>query len=213
MKLARRKFLYLATGAVALPAVCASQHATAQIYPTRPITLIIPSASGASVDVMGRILAERMRQALGQPVVIENIGGADGSIGTGRAARARGDGYTVILGFLGTHVLNGAFYSLPYDVLSDFAPILPVIRLPQIMLGRKTLPAKDLNELIAWLKTNPKTASAAVTSVGNRLVATFFQKGTGTYFGLVPYRGIAPGRQDLVAGQIDCPSTPSNLWR
>jgi tripartite-type tricarboxylate transporter receptor subunit TctC len=111
----RRRFLGLAAGAAALPAV--SRIARAQAYPTRPITMIMPYAAGGTGDVVGRLLAERMRASLGQPVIIENVTGADGSIGTGRAARARPDGYTIDLGILSTHVLNGAFYSLPYDVI------------------------------------------------------------------------------------------------
>src|SRR5215467_8597368 len=124
MKLARRKFLRLAAGAVALPAV--SHVATAQTYPTRAITLIVPFAAGAGVDVFGRIMAERMRISLGQPVIVENVGGAEGSLGAGRAARARPDGYTIDLGYTGNHVLNGALISIQYDVLGDFAPISPV---------------------------------------------------------------------------------------
>ena len=104
---------------------------------------------------------------------------------------------------MGTHVLNGAFYSLPYDVLNDFAPISPLVTVPYVLFARKTMPAKDLNELIAWLKANPNKASAGITSVGYRLLAAFFQKETGTQFALVPYRGGAPAMQDLVAGQID----------
>jgi tripartite-type tricarboxylate transporter receptor subunit TctC len=163
----------------------------------------VPSAAGASIDTIGRIVAERMRHPLGQPVIVENVSGADGSIGVGRAVRARPDGYTIDLGFLGSHVLNGAFYSLPYDVLNDFAPISPLVTFPQVLLARKTMPAKDLNDLIAWLKVNPNKASVGVSAVGPRLVAAFFQKETGTHFTLVPYRGNAPARQDLMAGQID----------
>jgi tripartite-type tricarboxylate transporter receptor subunit TctC len=180
-----------------------SRVAVAQAYPTRPITMIIASAPGASIDVIGRIVAERMRKSLAQPIIIENVGGADGSIGAGWAARAKPDGYTIDLGFLGNHVLNGAFYSLPYDVLNDFAPISPLVTFPQVLLARKTMPAKNVNELIAWLKANPNQASAGVTAVGQRLVAAFFQKETGVHFALVPYRGLAPARQDLMAGQID----------
>src|SRR5215472_12221443 len=115
MKLPRRQFLHLAAGAAALPAI--SRMARAQAYPTRPITMIMPSAPGAGIDVIGRIVAERMRRSLGQSVIIENVGGGDERLGAGRAARARPDGYTIELGFLGNHVLNGGFYSLPYDVL------------------------------------------------------------------------------------------------
>jgi tripartite-type tricarboxylate transporter receptor subunit TctC len=199
--LPRRRFLHLAASAAAFPAV--SRDASAQSYPARPITMIVPAAAGGATDVTGRVVAERMRASLGQPIIIENVGGADGSIGAGRAARARPDGYTIDLGFLSNHVLNGAFYSLPYDVLKDFAPISPLVRLPYVLFAKKTMPAKNLNELIAWLKANPNKASAGSTTVGVRLVATFFQKETGTHFALVPYRGIAPAAQDLVAGQID----------
>jgi tripartite-type tricarboxylate transporter receptor subunit TctC len=143
-----------------------------------------------------------MKDALGQPVIIENVAGANGSIGIGRAARARPDGYTIDLGFLGG-VLNGAFYPLPYDVLNDFEPISPVVTTPGVLFARKTMPANDLNGLIAWLKANPDGASAGIVAVGPQLIATRFQKETGTRFALVPYRGTAPAMQDLVAGQID----------
>jgi tripartite-type tricarboxylate transporter receptor subunit TctC len=149
---------------------------------------------------------------LGQPIIIENVGGADGSIGAGRAARARPDGYTIDVGSLGNHVLNGAFYSLPYDVLNDFAPISLLTMNPLVLCARKALPANDLNELITWLKANPNKASFGVVSVGSRLLTAFFQKETGTHFTLVPYRGSAPAIQDVVAGQIDLNfNTPDRL--
>ena len=201
MELPRRRFLHLATGAVAFPAV--SQIAWAQTYPTRPITMIVPFPAGGPTDAVGRVVAERMRRLLGQTVIIENVSGADGNIGVGRAARATPDGYTIVLGNTSTHVLNGAFYSLSYDVLNDFAPISPLVTGPVVLFARKTMPAKDLKELIAWLKANPNKASAGVTAVFSRLLAAFFQKETGTQFTLVPYRGGAPARQDLVGGQID----------
>jgi hypothetical protein len=121
----RRQFLRLAASAAALPAV--SRVATAQTYPSRPITMIVPSPAGGSLDAVARILTERMRRSLAQPIIIENIGGADGWIGAGRAARAKPDGYTIDLGHLGNHVLNGAVYSLQYDVLNGFAPISPLV--------------------------------------------------------------------------------------
>jgi tripartite-type tricarboxylate transporter receptor subunit TctC len=148
-------------------------------------------------------MAERMRDLLGQPIIIENVSGADGTIGVGRAARARPDGYTIELGHSAAHVLNGAFYSLQYDVLNDFAPISPLVRFPVLLCAKKTMPAKDLNELINWLKANPNRASAGIATIDYRLVATFIQQQTGTRFALVPYRGVAPALQDLVAGQID----------
>jgi tripartite-type tricarboxylate transporter receptor subunit TctC len=201
MKLPRREFLQLAAGAVALPAL--SGIARAQTYPTRPITMIVSAAAGSPTDLTGRLVAERMRASLGQPIIIENLGGADGSIGAGRTARARPDGYTIDVGFIGNHLLNGAFYSLPYDVLKDFAPISPLVRSSLVLFARKTMPAKNLNELIAWLKANPNKASAAVTGGGARLVAAYFQKETGTQLTLVPYRGTAAAVQDLAAAQID----------
>jgi tripartite-type tricarboxylate transporter receptor subunit TctC len=121
MKLGRRKFLKIAAGAAALPALSRIDGARAQSYPSRPITLIVPASAGGGSDATGRILAERMRASLGQPIIIENVGGADGSIAAGRVARAKPDGYTIDLGSAGTHVLNAAFYSLQYDVLNDFA--------------------------------------------------------------------------------------------
>jgi len=144
-----------------------------------------------------------MRVALAQPVIIENVTGADGTLGAGRTARARPDGYTIELSSMSAHVLNGAFYSLPYDLMNDFTPIAPLLKATPIIVGRKTFPAKDLGELIAWLKTNPNKASMAVGFLGARLLATYLQQQTGTQLTLVPYRGSAPALQDLVAGQID----------
>jgi tripartite-type tricarboxylate transporter receptor subunit TctC len=197
----RRRFLRLAAGAAALPTV--SQFASAQAYPTRPITMIVPLAAGGPNDALARILAERMRQSLGQPVIVENVTGADGSIGVGRAARARPDGYTIEFGSMGPHVLNGALYSLPYDVLNDFAPIAPLATAPFILFARKSVPAKNLNELIVWLKANPNKVSVGIPAASQRLVLALFQKETGTQLIFVPYRGAAPTRQDLAAGRID----------
>jgi tripartite-type tricarboxylate transporter receptor subunit TctC len=201
MNLARRKFLHLAVSAAAFSSL--SHIARAQTYPTRPITMIVPYPAGGPTDVVGRVMAERMRASLGQTVIIENISGADGSIGTNRAARASPDGYTIELGLIGTHVLNGAVYPLQYDVLNDFEPISPLVSASVVLFGRKTMPAKDFRELIVWLKTNPDKASLGTVTIGIRLLTVLFQKETGTHFALVPYRGIAPAMQDLLAGQID----------
>jgi tripartite-type tricarboxylate transporter receptor subunit TctC len=201
MKLPRRKFLQLAGAAATVPAF--SGTATAQAYPTRPITMIVPFGAGSSGDLVGRVVAERMAKSLGEPIIIENVAGADGSIGVGRAARAKPDGYTLILGSMSSQVLIGAFYSLSYDVLNDFAPVSPVVTLSLVLFTRKTMPAKNLNELIAWLRANPDKGSAGVISAGYRLVIAFLRRETGTQFTLVPYRGAAPEMQDLVAGQID----------
>jgi tripartite-type tricarboxylate transporter receptor subunit TctC len=165
--------------------------------------MIVPIAAGSASDVIARVLAERMRASLNQPVIIENIGEADGSIGTGRAAHARPDGYTIILGFNGAMVMNAAFYSLQYDVLNDFVPITPLVKSTIVLFARRTMPAKNLKELIAWLKDHPNKASAGITTVGFRLLNRFFQRETGTQFTLVPYRGSPSVMQDLLAGQID----------
>jgi tripartite-type tricarboxylate transporter receptor subunit TctC len=196
----RRRFLLLAAGAVALPAVTRDAHA--QSYPSRPITMIVPFPAGGGTDVNGRVVADRMSGSLGRPIIVENISGADGSIGIGRAARARPDGYTIVVGQTSTLVLNGAMYSLQYDVLNDFAPISPLTAAPLVLFARKAMPANNLRELIVWLKADPQ-ASAGIATVAHRLLTLFFQKETGTQFTLVPYRGAAPIMQDLVAGQID----------
>jgi tripartite-type tricarboxylate transporter receptor subunit TctC len=201
MELPRRTFLHFAGASVAATAF--SKTATAQTYPSRPITIIVPIAAGSISDVAARVVAERMRKPLGQPVIIENVSGAGGIIGTGQAARAKPDGYTIDLGFNSTHALNGALYSLPYDVLNDFAAISPLATSPVILFARKTMQAKDLKGLIAWLKANPDKASAATTSVGFRVINLLFQHETMTQFALVPYRGTPAAIQDLLAGQID----------
>jgi len=196
----RRHFL---TAAAAGLGVASAGIAQAQTYPTRPITMIVPIGAGSISDTGARVVAERMRISLGQPILIENVSGADGSIGVGRAARATPDGYTIHYGGISWSVLNAAFYSLPYDVLKDFAPISPLTKTSVVLFARKTIPAKDLNELIVWLKANPNKASAGVTTVGYRLLNVLFQNETGTQYTLVPYRGTAPVIQDLLAGNID----------
>jgi tripartite-type tricarboxylate transporter receptor subunit TctC len=204
MKLpSRRQVLHLAAGAAALPAL--SRIAAAQTYPSRPITMVVPFAAGGSTDTIGRILAERMRISLGQPVIIENVAGAAGIIGTGRVARASPDGYTMTLGALDTFVLNGAAYDLKYDLLSDFEPIALVTDGPQLIVTKKAIPANDLKGLIAWLKANPDRASAGYQGAGGapHVSGVLFQQATGTRFQHVPYRGIGPALQDLVAGHID----------
>jgi tripartite-type tricarboxylate transporter receptor subunit TctC len=177
--------------------------ADAQTYPSRPITLIVPFPPGGSTDVVARILAERMRASLGQSVVIENVGGAGGSIAVGRVARAAPDGYTIDIGQWDTHVGNGPIYPLQYDLQKDFEPIVLISTNPQLIVGRKTLPANDLKELIAWLKANPDKGTQASQTAGAQVAGVLLQKATGTSFAFVPYRGAAPAMQDLLAGQID----------
>jgi tripartite-type tricarboxylate transporter receptor subunit TctC len=202
MKLPRRQFLHLAAGAAALPAV--SRIAKAQIYPTRPITMVVAYPPGGATDVIARLLAERMRASLAQPIIIENVAGANGSIGTGRVARAAPDGYTLVVGLWNTHVANGAVYALPYDVLGDFEPISLTVTIPMVIVTKNAAPAKNLRELIGWLKANPdKTAGTSGVGSLEHVGGLLFQTVTGTRFQFVPYRGAAPAMQDLVAGQID----------
>jgi len=201
VKLPRRTFLHLAAGAAALPAV--TRLARAQAYPARPITMIVPFAAGGPTDTIARIVIEGMRASLGQPVIIENVGGADGSIAIGRAARAAPDGYTISIGNVATHVLNGAAYSLSYDLLNDLDAISLLTDAPAFIIAKNAVPAKDLKELIVWLKANPDKMSAGTFATWGRLFGAYFQSSTGTRIQFVPYRGAAPAMQDLIAGHID----------
>jgi tripartite-type tricarboxylate transporter receptor subunit TctC len=177
----------------------------AQSYPSRPVTLVVAFAAGGSGDAIARILAEHMRTQIGQTIVVENVGGAAGSIGVGRVARAAPDGYTIVAGNWVTHVLNGAIYSLSYDVLKDFEPISLVATESIVIAGRKDLPAASLKDLIAWLRANPDKASVGTVGPGSvgHVVGFFFQKETDTRFQFIPYRGVGPAMQDMIAGQID----------
>ena len=157
--------------------------AAAQSYPSRPVTLIAPFPAGGPLDTIARIISEPMRVSLGQPVVIENVAGAGGNIGTGRVARAAPDGYTIGIGQWSTHVVNPITYSLQYNVLTDFEPVALLTITPQLIIARKDFPAKDIRELVTWLKANPG-------------------KATGATYQLVPYRGTGPAMQDLISGQI-----------
>jgi tripartite-type tricarboxylate transporter receptor subunit TctC len=187
--------------ALALALLCPS--AQAQTYPARPITMIVPFAAGGPTDRIARIVAEGMRPSLGQPIVVEDVTGASGTIGVGRAVRAAPDGYTLSVGQWATHVLAGAVFTLPYDLLTDLEPIALLTSNPQLVVARKTLPADDLVGLIAWLKANPGKASQGTAGAGTRVSGAFFQSLSGTSFAFVPYRGSAPAMQDLLSGQID----------
>ncbi len=202
MTLPRRTFLRLTAGAAVLPA--ASRIASAQTYPARPITIVVPYPPGGPTDTIARLLAERMRASLGQPVIIENVAGAGGTIGVGRVARAPGDGYTLSIGHWGSHVVNGAVYTLPFDLLTDLEPVALIADGPQLIVAAKTVPAKDVRELIAWLKANPGKAMVGTTGVGgaSHLAGILFANTTGTSIQIVPYRGAAPRMQDMLAGQI-----------
>jgi tripartite-type tricarboxylate transporter receptor subunit TctC len=203
IRLPRRKVLRLAAGAAALPAL--SRSASAEPYPARPITMIVPFPPGGLADAIARVVVEGMRARLGQTIVIENVGGATGSIGSGRVARAAGDGYTVLLGIWNTHVANGATYALQYDVVKDFEPVVLLADAPLLIVAKKAFPASNLKEFIAWLVANPDKASTATVGAGSpgHLLGLLLQRETGARFGLVAYRGAGPAMQDVVAGQID----------
>jgi tripartite-type tricarboxylate transporter receptor subunit TctC len=177
----------------------------AQTYPSRPITLVVPWPPGGPSDVPARLVAERMKISLGQPIIVENLAGGSGSTGTGRVARAAPDGYTIVHGNFSTRVINGAVFQLPYDVQKDFTPISLLAEQSFAIVGRKSLPAENLTGLVAWLKSNPDKASQATGGPGGmpHLMGLRFQKVTGTRFNFVPYRGTAVGINDLVAGHID----------
>jgi tripartite-type tricarboxylate transporter receptor subunit TctC len=183
----------------------ASASALAQTYPSKPITIVVPFAAGGPTDSMARAIGERMRQALGQVVVIENVTGAGGTIGVTRAARAAPDGYTISMGHLGTHVINGAIYPLTFDLINDLEPVAMLGANPMLIVSKNAIPAKDLKELIAWLKANQDKATIGTAGVGSgsHFSGVYFQSLIGTKIGYVPYRGTGPALQDLVAGQID----------
>ena len=189
--------------------------AAAQGYPTRPITMIVPFPAGGATDTLARFLAERMRGILGQPVIIENVGGAAGSLGVGRAVRSAADGYTLSIGTSTTHMLTGGLYALQFDLLNDLEPIIQIGSEPLLIVAKKSLPAGDLKGLIAYLKANPDKASVGIAGVGatGHLTGISFQKETGTRFQFVPYRGNGPAMQDLLSGQIDFMIEPQSNFK
>src|ERR1700720_4889434 len=202
-KLARRRLLRFLAGAAVLPT--ASRMAVAETFPSRPITIVVPFPAGGPTDALGRVLAEGMRSALGQSVIVENLTGAAGTVGAGHVARALPDGYPLILGHWQTHVVNGATFALQFDVVNDFEPVSLIADCPMWVVGSAALPPKNFKELIAWLKQNPGRATVGIGGAGGGadVVGTYFQKNTGTQFQFVPYRGAAPIIQDLLAGHID----------
>src|SRR5438552_16130261 len=189
--------------AIAIAAVAEIALAQPQPFPSRGITIVSPYPPGGSTDAVARIMAERMRQTLGQSVVVENVGGAGGSIGVGRVARAAPDGYTIDIGQWDNHVANGVVYNLNYDLQKDFEPIGLVSINPQLLLARKGIPADDLKGLVTWMKANPGKATLAVQQASAQTAGVLLQQLTGTSVLFVPYRGGGPAMQDLIAGHID----------
>ena len=196
---------FVAGSAVLAVSLALAAGAAAQSYSARPITMIVPLASGGSTDVIARIMAEGMRAALGQPIIVENVTGAGGSIGVGRVARSAPDGYTIGIGQWGTNVASGAIYPLQFDLLKDFEPIALIATQPFLIVAKKTVPANDLIGLIAWLKANADKVSQGNSGVGtpSHVGGILFQNAIGARFQMVPYRSAGLSMQDLVAGQID----------
>jgi tripartite-type tricarboxylate transporter receptor subunit TctC len=202
----RRSIVVGLLAATLIPVVAADLgRAAAQVYPSAPIKIVVPYSAGGISDVLMRVIAERMRQSLAQPIIVENVSGASGSIGVGRVARAAPDGYTLVQGNWSTHVANGAVYSLQYDLLKDFAPVGLIVSNPVLIAAKKGVPADTLKDLIAWLKANPGKASQGTSGSGSvmHLAGVSFQKDTGTRFTFVPYRGGSATMNDLLAGNID----------
>lgn len=195
-----RRLLLAAALAVVLPCL-----ASAQGYPNRAITMVVPFAAGGPTDTFARIFAAALQQRLGQTVVIENTTGAAGTIGTARVARSAPDGYTLAIGHWSTHVVNGAIYSLPFDLLNDFEPVSLIASNPQLLVAKKSIPAKDLKELVAWVQANQDKISAGTAGAGaaSHVSGVYFQSVTNTKFTFVPYRGTGPALQDVVAGNLD----------
>ncbi|MBV8165264.1 MAG: tripartite tricarboxylate transporter substrate binding protein BugD [Alphaproteobacteria bacterium] len=190
---------------VALLLVVTVAPAHAQQFPNKPITIVVPFPAGGPTDVVARVVGEAMRPTLGQQVLIDNVGGANGGIGVGKVVRAAPDGYTIGIGHWSTHVVNGAIYKLDYDVLDDFAPIALLATNAHFILVKKDHPAKTVTELVAWLKANPGIGTSGTAGAGStqHIAGLFFQQKTGTTFEHIPYRGGAPAMQDLVGGRID----------
>src|SRR5437868_8651495 len=188
---------------VALSAFCG--NAFADKFPTHPITIVVPFSAGGPSDAMMRILAERMKTTLGETILVENTTGAGGSIGVGRVVHSPPDGYTVGFGHLGTHVANGAIYKLGYDLVSDLEPVVLLPSNPMIIVSKNAVPAKSLQELVAWLKSRPQPATAGTAGAGSgsHVAGLAFEAASGVKLQYVPYRGTGPALNDLVAGQID----------
>jgi tripartite-type tricarboxylate transporter receptor subunit TctC len=191
--------------ATLLAVLMSAGGALANNFPSRPVTIIVPFSAGGPSDAMARILAERMKTALGETVLVENVTGAGGSVGVGRAVRSPPDGYTISFGHLGTHVANGAVYKLGYDLVTDLEPVVLLPSNPMIIVSKKGVPATSLKEFLAWLKaqSSPPTAGTAGAGSGSHIAGLYLENAAGVKLQYVPYRGTGPAMNDLVAGQID----------
>ena len=195
--------------AVVIASVCLLSaplsFAQAPAFPNHPITVVVPFPAGGPTDALLRVLSDRMRTSLGQPLIVENVSGATGSIGVGRVVQAAPDGYTVSIGNTATHVINGAIFPLKYDLLKDMEPVALLPSNPFLLVSKNAVPARDLRELIAWVKASPRPVSTGTPGLGSipQVAGILFENLTGTRLQFVPYRGAAPALQDLIAGQID----------
>src|SRR3954452_5355874 len=188
--------------ALSLLTIAGVADANAQGYPSRPITLVVPFPPGGSTDAAARIMAERMRASLGQPIVIENVGGAGGSIAVGRVARSAPDGYTFDIGQWDTHV-GSIIYKLDYDLEKDFDPIALISTNPQLLVARKDLPANNLAELVTWMKANPGKINFVNQNAAANVTGVLFENLTGQKVQFIPYRGAGPAMTDLISGTVD----------
>jgi tripartite-type tricarboxylate transporter receptor subunit TctC len=197
---------------VALTFIAGMVAAQAETYPSRPITIIAPTTAGGPPDTIARLLSDRMRAMLGQPIVVENVTGAGSTIGVARVVRAAPDGHTVSIGHLNSHVFSSLTYSVQYDVLTDLAPVVMLTSAPMLFVARTGFPPNDLKELMAWLKANPNTATFGAVGVGGPATVwgTDLKSRNGISFQFVPYRGAAAIMQDLVSGQIDLACTEAS---
>jgi tripartite-type tricarboxylate transporter receptor subunit TctC len=189
----------------ALAVLAGTVAASAQPFPTRPVTAVVPASAGGPTDTIARIVMGRAQQLLGQTIVVENVGGASGTIGTGRVVRADPDGYTIGIGGVNHYVVNASVYPLPYDTLKDFEPISMLSNGPMLIMSRNAIPAKNLQELIAWLKANPDSVTFGTGGLASppHISGLSLQAVTGNKFQFVPFRGSAPALQQVLGGQLD----------
>jgi tripartite-type tricarboxylate transporter receptor subunit TctC len=188
--------------AIALSVLAGVAGAQAQGYPARSITLIVPFPPGGSTDTIARIMAEKMRASLGQSVIIENVGGAGGSIAVGRLARAAPDGYTIDIGQWDTHV-GSIIYNINFDLQKDFEPIGLLSINPQLLLAKKAFPANDLPGVVAWMKAHPGEAKFVNQNAAAQVTGILLEKQIGAKVNYIPYRGAGPAMTDLISGQVD----------
>jgi tripartite-type tricarboxylate transporter receptor subunit TctC len=193
----------------------AVEHAIADTFPSRPITIVVPYPAGGVTDALVRLLGDRMKDTLGQPIVIENQSGGAGTIGVGRVTRAAPDGYTLVLGNVETTVLAAKTMTIPYDVVADLEPVALLPSYPFLLVTTNDVPAKDLKDLAAWIKASPQMVLQGVVGAGTmqQLCGLFLQKTLAAKWQFIPYRGGTPAMQDMLAGQINfmCTATGSFL--